>query len=128
MKPHARVFSPLLVILAASGLCGCNEQENPAREALTDIRNLALIIEDNAGNCAVTLQEFTAYIKEHRQAMKESIKRSDLLSKSEGAAFEAIMEEESPVVFKNFLKSKKSFEGSCKKKLPDFPYSDLITE
>ncbi|HOX46449.1 MAG TPA: hypothetical protein PK668_22790 [Myxococcota bacterium] len=128
MKPHARVFGPLLVVLIASGLGGCDEQENPAREALTDIRNLTLIIEDNAGNCAATLAEFNAYLKEHRQAMKEAIERSDLLSKSEGAVFEEIMEVESPVVFKNFIKSKKSFEGSCKKKLPLFPYSDLIGE
>jgi hypothetical protein len=128
MKPHARAFGPALVFLAALGLTGCENQENPAREALRHIRNLTLIIEDNAGNCAVTLQEFNTYIQQNRKSMKESIKRSDMLDKSEGAMFEEIMEEESPVVFKNFVKSKKSYEGSCRKKLPDFPYSDMITE
>ncbi len=127
-KLDIRRFDLRLALLATLALCACDTKDNPAREALTHVRNLTLIIEDNAGNCGATMREFSAYIQQHRQAMNDSIVRSETLDKDEGMRFEEIMEEESSVVFKNFLRSKKSFEGACRKKLPDFPYSEIIVE
>lgn len=124
-KPRKRI---LLGGLGLLGLLACDTTENPAAELLGHVRALTLIIEDNAGDCAGTLQEFQAYVQKHKAAMEASLARGEQMDKKAWAEFDGIMARESPTVFKNYNRSRRAFENSCRKKVPYFPYADMVTE